>query len=220
MGDWVQTLLGKKYSPDQPRDPAGVPTGGRWTGTGGGTARYVSRNPSDPFSSDGWAAKPGDKMPAEVWEDARNNPKVAAYDPATGNVYVGGHLEHSAMLADLEPSLAAGDSYDKTYRFMISDSSWPGSAPQPMVKSNASRMGLGDSWQTTDPDEAAGLNDAAMRHWAAVCQALIDRGFPSNMSQTLSLIPRGVGGRQPFVFGTLEDGTGYKSVSDGVLGDE
>lgn len=44
MSDW-EWRLERKYSPDQPRVPAGSPEGGRWTSGGGGIAKVERQGP-------------------------------------------------------------------------------------------------------------------------------------------------------------------------------
>jgi len=41
QGTGEREVVGKKYNPNQPRDPAGEPTGGRWSAEGGGGGSYT-----------------------------------------------------------------------------------------------------------------------------------------------------------------------------------
>lgn len=109
MTDWLRSILvraaerkyqiGKKYSPDQPRVPAGTSTGGQWAATGGGNGRVEARRAKITDEEAGDLAKrAADRMAQEVADNLKiergNTPWSAELiDRRTGKVLASGHQD-------------------------------------------------------------------------------------------------------------------------------
>jgi len=90
--DWVQQYIGMKYSPDQPRVPAGDPSGGQWAGGSGSSGLPTEQ----------------EAMSVRPWSDSSPQHATVVSEFVNSSVKIGGDIEgdRQALMGEIDRQIS------------------------------------------------------------------------------------------------------------------